>query len=92
MMGVDYDLFWTLNPKTLSPFIKAFSLKQRYDDFLAWQHGKYVTMAIGSSLSKEIKYPTKPFLTQAEVDPTQDMKQRILARVEVLNSRFNKEE
>ena len=91
-IGVDYELFWVLNPKSLSPFVKAFNLKQKQDDFMAWQYGKYVKMAIVSSLDKNTKYPTKPFLDSVGVDPYEDMKKRILDRVEVLNSRFDKGE
>jgi len=39
MIGVEYDLFWRLNPKSLTPFVKAFSMKAKYEDSLAWTMG-----------------------------------------------------
>lgn len=92
MIGVDYELFWVLNPKSLSPFVKAFNLKQQHEDFMAWQYGKYVKMAIVSSLNKDSKYPDKPLMYSVETDPYEDMKERFKNRVEVLNSRFSKGE
>lgn len=94
MFGVDYDLFWRLNPKTLAPFIKAFSLRQKYDDTIAWQTGLYIRTAIASYFNKEVKYPTKPFsmTTQSGKSEQEIMKERLLARMELINSRFGKEE
>jgi len=94
MIGVDYELFWTLNPKSLSPFIKAFSLKQKYDDTVAWNIGKYVRIAIGSCLSKSTKYPTKP---DSQNGGTKDMtadeiKKKMFERMGIINTRFGKEE
>lgn len=93
-MGVDYELFWTLNPKSLSPFVKAFSLKQEYNDTLAWQYGMYVRLAIGSSFSKDSKYPSKPLLTKKVADTTmspEEIKARVMAKMNKLNSQFGKE-
>lgn len=93
MIGVDYDLFWTLNPKSLSPFIKAFSLRQKYDDAMAWQAGVYVRMAIASSFSKDVKYPNKPLMDKAE--PKQmsadEIKRRFVAHAKLINSTLGKE-
>ena len=93
MIGVNYDLFWTLNPKSLSPFIKAFSLKQKYDDSIAWKHGLYVRMAIASSLGKNVKYPNKPFMDDSteRVMTPQEIKERMLRQMKLVNSRFEKE-
>ena len=95
MMGVDYELFWTLNPKSLSAFIKAFDLKKKYDDSLAWQHGYYVRMAIGSAMSKETKYPKEPVFfkdTSKQEDAqmsSEEMKRRFLAHAQRINASFN---
>ena len=62
MIGVEYEKFWEFNPKTLTPFIKAFSLKQQYDDSMAWRVGQYNRMAVASVFNKSITYPRKPFL------------------------------
>lgn len=98
MMGVDYELFWTLNPKSLTPFIKAFVLKQKQADRLAWQSGMYIRMAIASNFGKQAKYPTHPFLEDArtiEVDPEEQqhlIKDKFMIRMKQLNSRFGEEE
>lgn len=98
MMGVDYDLFWTLNPKSLAPFIKAFELSQRNEDRLAWQSGQYIKLAIGSSMSNKVKYPKEPFMGWGEnekvvVEDTatrkmKKIKQTMMERMGILNSRF----
>lgn len=95
MIGVNYDLFWTLNPKSLSPFIKAFSLKEKYDDRMAWHSGLYIKMAIASALSKDNKYPSTPILGQKLVltdeEKMERFKQIMKERMSIINSRFEKE-
>lgn len=93
MMGVDYELFWTLNPKSLSPFIKAFGLKQKHEDFMAWNLGNYVREAVASAFIKNAKYPTKPHSEQsAPAEMTSDeIKSRVMQRAIALNARFEKE-
>lgn len=90
MMGVDYDLFWTLNPKSLSPFVKAFDLKQKYDDTLAWKQGAYIKVAIASALDKNAKYPEKPFSMKNEnvVMTPQQIKEKMMATAEIINTRL----
>jgi hypothetical protein len=100
MMGVGYDLFWTLNPKSLTPFVKAFSFeiefKQKYDDWVAWQSGIYVKLAIASSLGKDVKYLERPMLHEAEkkksTENVNPIKEHMLERMAKLNRRFREEE
>lgn len=97
MIGVDYELFWELCPKTISPFIKAFMLKQKYDDTVAWQTGFYVKLAIVSALNKNAKYPTEPIGKKAEIEETpetkqEEIKRKFLQQMKLLNTRFGKEE
>lgn len=91
MMGVDYELFWTLNPMTLSPFIKAFDLIRKNQDTLAWQSGLYVRMAVASLLGKD-EYPKSPLLTKADVKEKpmspEEIKSRVMARMNIINSQF----
>lgn len=96
MIGVDYDLFWSLNPKSLTPFIKAFELKQKYDDSQAWLHGMYIKLAITSSLSKSSKYPivamsVKDDYNKKMSDPKY-IKAKLLRNLPLINSKFRKEE
>lgn len=79
MIGVDYDLFWTLNPKSLTPFNKAFILKQKYDDTVAWEYGNYVRLAILSCFDKEQKYPSKQLLS--DISP-EDFKNKLKKKTE----------
>lgn len=96
MIGVDYDLFWELNPKSLAPFIKAFKLKQRYDDAMNWSLGRYFQMAVASNFSKEAKYPPKPYMETVDLEtgelipeqqnmPQDELKHRIMAHVALIN-------
>lgn len=94
MIGVDYDLFWTLNPKSLSPFVKAFDLKQKYDDRLAWQTGAYIRYAIASVLSKGNAYPQEPFSSkgvQREMTP-EEIKEKMMRNAEIINIRLQAKE
>ena len=95
MMGVNYDLFWTLNPKSLIPFVKAFDLKRKYDDSVAWTNGVYIQMAIASCFNKTQKYPKRPFLTEKPVEQSvmsaDEIKERMFAQMNKINKRFRKE-
>lgn len=91
MIGVDYDLFWTLNPKLLAPFIKAFSLRQEYDNAMAWTNGMYIRLAIASSFDKNTKYPNRPIGKEPKEVTQEEIRLRFLDRMKVLNSRFRKE-
>lgn len=92
MMGVDYDLFWTLNPKSLSPFVRAFEMKRKYDDEMTWRQGVYIKMAIASAMDKGNKYPQKPFSYENENrDMTpQQIKEKMMATAEIINNRLGK--
>lgn len=102
-IGVDYDLFWGLNPKSLTPFVKAFSLRQKYDDVVAWNHGKYIQLAIASNFTKGAKYPEAPFMDKIDIDSVfvedeeskaqkqyEITRQRILAHAEMINAIMKK--
>lgn len=90
MIGVNYDLFWTLTPKSLEPFIKAFELQQKREDTLAWQSGIYIQMAIASVLDSKNKYPEQPFSEREIVplSPQERIKNAMLARMAIINKRF----
>lgn len=71
-------------------------MKREYDDFLAWQHGNYVRMAIVSAMNKNTKYAKKPLLADSakQLDEEENqklIKQRIMAHVMMLNKKFRKE-
>lgn len=100
MMGIEHDLFWTMSYKSIDPYIRAFHLKKKQDDEQAWRNGLYVAMAIGSAFDKKAKYPDMPLTAQLEFDANQEdieirraraIKQTMLERMTVINSRFVKE-
>ena len=92
MMGVDYDLFWKLNPKSLAPFVKAFEMKWKHQDEINHQLGIYIQLAVASCLDgKKVQYPKNPFSQKLAVkrDMTaEEIKEKMLSRMKVLNSRF----
>lgn len=88
MLGVSYHDFWDMNPKELKPFVKAFSLKQENLDNDMWIMGKYISLAIGSTMSKDCKYPNKSFLELAKIDRQAELKARFVNRMEELNTCF----
>jgi len=65
MMHVSYEVFWTLNPRKLKPFQKAYEMelesRQNAKNLEAWLYGLYNQNAIASVLCKNSKYPSKPF-------------------------------
>lgn len=60
-IGIPEKVFWRLNPRKMKPYQTAYEMKQRYDDFVAWNTGRYVQMSIASCLAKEISYPERPY-------------------------------
>lgn len=94
MIGVNYELFWTLDPNTLAPFIRAFELKQEYDDRVSWNNGVYVRLAIVSAMNKNQKYPTKPFTYEERAKTPEEqqaiIKRRFMDHATMLNSRLEK--
>lgn len=63
-IGVDYDLFWSLNPRKLQPFVKSFKMKQKIKtediNFQTWLQGIYFGKALVASLDKNQEYFEKP--------------------------------
>ena len=66
MIGVNYELFWTLSPPKLEPFIEAFKQKQiaKRDEMNlnAWLNGAYVANAISACFGKNGQYPSEPMV------------------------------
>lgn len=87
-MGVSYDLFWSLTPFKLKPFIKAYELRQRDRDREMWLQGAYVYKAIESFVpilvtipeknAKPLPYPSEPFWErQIQLDDEENKKKHI---------------
>lgn len=68
MIGISYDLFWSLNPRKIKPFEKAFKLNQKTVDNYMWMMGGYVCEAVSVSLARSFskgssaKYRERPML------------------------------
>ena len=99
VMGVDHDVFWTMNPTSLLPYTKAFSLKRKYADEDSWRNGLYVLMAIATAMDKKAKYPKMPLSHKADLEHDKEaleirkmkaIKQTVLERMAVINNRFSK--
>lgn len=94
-MGVDYNTFWTLNPKKLMPFITAYNEKRQdeanWADYVAWLHGLYTLEAIASVLPKsKVKYPTRPKSEprSSEEEEFERKKKKLKAAIEAFNAGF----
>ena len=67
-IGVTYETFWELNPRTLQPFVDAFQMRMKREleaertkiDLLAWQIGVYTRYAVGGLFDRKAKYPAEP--------------------------------
>lgn len=64
VIGIDYELFWRLNPKKMEAFEEAFikrtKLNQQQDNVNAWLNGIYMSYAIASCFGKNSQYPSEP--------------------------------
>lgn len=78
LMGIDYELFWTLNPKTIAPFNKAFQMKVQAQDEYAWRQGIYIQHAIASVMDKRSKYPKTPLLHNLQLEQREEDRARLI--------------
>jgi len=72
-------------------------LKQQYDDAVAWQHGVYIKLAIGSCFDKATKFPKRPMMSNAQQEEDAEtrqkrIKEKMMQQMTLINSRFRKEE
>ena len=87
-LDMSEDLFWTLNPKRLHPYIEADKMKQENRDAEMWRMGMYVQNAVAVAVDKVLngrksvlEYMDKPILTkykesQGEVELTEEEQER----------------
>ena len=78
-IGVDYELFWSLTPGKLDPFVKAYENTQKNSlekiNYSAWLNGIYVTYSIAAVMGENVEYPEKPLeLISAEESEKQRQK------------------
>lgn len=65
-MGMSEELFWTMNPTKIKPYVEAERKKDIKHDYWNWMLGAYVKSSIASALDKHNKYSDKPYLEKAE--------------------------
>lgn len=70
-LGISEELFWTLNPKRLHPYLEAEKLIQEKRDAEMWRMGMYVYNAVRTAVDNvlngrksQAKYMDKPLLEQ----------------------------
>lgn len=70
-LGISEELFWTLNPKRLHPYLEAEKLMQEKRDTEMWRMGMYVYDAVHAAVDNvlngrksQAKYMDKPLLEQ----------------------------
>lgn len=90
-IGVPYDLFFRLTPKTLEPFIESYQKTQEQEqeriNYNAWLNGWYVRLAVASALSKKAHYPAKPIADEDKEESEKDY----VAQRRAFFERFNRE-
>jgi hypothetical protein len=93
-IGIDYNLFWTLNPAKLKPFVEAEKIKRKnqLDDMNcnAWLQGYYNMLAIGGAMNgSEHPYPKQALSKQTEKDIISERKAKAI-EFEAWAIKFNK--
>lgn len=92
-IGVSYDDFWHGEPELVGWVIEAEELRQKnvaiHDDFVSWNTGRYVMIAVGTVLSQAFsknstaKYPNEPVLATELDDRLAELKrERELKRMQ----------
>lgn len=72
-MGIDEATFWTLNPRRMKAYSKAYELKEQEKDRQNWSLGQYIMSAFSVVLDHSFnkgatsKYPEKPFLQDEQI-------------------------
>lgn len=72
-MGVDWNTFWTLNPKKLLLISKGHKKRLMQQDQINWLNGQYMVSAVGVAVEHVLagrkavsKYIEKPILLQMD--------------------------
>lgn len=66
-MGVDYNLFWKLNPRKLEPFLKAYESKLKRRNEEMWLQGAYIFDAVSKAIYNNFREKGKkpmPYLEE----------------------------
>ena len=82
-MGISYEQFWHLNPRTLECHVKAHQLKLKDADMMNWYMGQYMVSAIASCFDKKAEYVKKPFLENIALTEKQIADKEIRKMIEI---------
>lgn len=95
LIGVDYNLFWSMTPKKLKPFIEAQKQKDKAEfemmNYQCWLTGLYNLHAINAVMSEgKAKYYEKPIdFSIKPVDPVELAVIKFEAYALQFNKKFN---
>lgn len=68
-IGMTYEQFWEDDVELINDFSKAEEYRQLKLNNQLWLQGAYIRIAIGSCLSKGVKYPKEPIpLTDSNIE------------------------
>lgn len=72
-MDMSQELFWTLNPTTLKPYVEAYKLKKEREDAEMWRMGIYVLSAVRTGVENVLagrkakaEYLAEPLMQTAQ--------------------------
>lgn len=100
-LGLSPKEFWYEEPYLLVSYLKAHEMKLKEEanewkiktNFKAWLEGLYIQNAIASVLSKNCRYPQKPFeMTDIEENPEDKLKsseEMIKERSKIIHQMLN---
>lgn len=83
-IGMTYDQYWYGDPLMARAFFKAEQLRAKRLNEVAWLHGAYVYMAVGTIAENAMRkkgstpaeYPSKPMELADRVETTQEKEER----------------
>ena len=91
-IGVDYDVFWRLNPRLLSAFVDADRMRKRELELQMYVQGRYVYDAVSLALANgfrkkgtqpvdwiEEPYRIIPFTAEEEAARAEEERQKAIA-------------
>lgn len=102
-IGVEESRFWTLNPRLLQPYIKAYRIKKREENSMLYVQGRYFLDALlcsvgnmfKSKTSKPFEYPKEPYSLfeekiQLSEDEIKKQREQFVMSLKVMQSNFNR--
>lgn len=98
-IGISEELFWSLNPRRLKPYIKAEQIRMEKSNRMLYYQGIYVRDALLSTVGnmfskgKPMEYPSEPYrITPRSEEEEEQEKIRqtkeLFARLKVMQDNF----